>query len=556
MPDSNSNSRCSLRWLVFSSSTYYLYAFVASILAVLISLLIWNWNEALLINVGLPLACCLTLSFALEQLLNPRPVWPWQRPVAAVILHKGLCLLVFAPLLLLLQRPWFCCISILALQVLVVMISNAKYHSLQEPFIYQDFSYFVDALRFPRLYLPFLGTGRALLAGVAICIAIYGGLVVEQPLCAVYSFRQISALAVVLVSIGLLLVLLGRSVRFRLTLDPVADLQQLGLLPCLWGYYRAEQQPWQGVDLSRLGTAAEMLAGPLPNLVVIQSESFFDPRRWHRDITPDLLQHYDDLKQSAASFGPLEVPAWGANTVRTEFAFLSGIANHQLGVHRFKPYRRVARQGLPTLVSNLKQQGYRTVCLHPYSATFYDRATVFPLLGFDEFIDSSRFSAADYHGQYVGDLAVARELCAELAKHDGPGAQPLFVFVITMENHGPLHLEQARPEDRQRLVSQTLPDGSDDLIVYLRHLEQADQMLGKVQDTLAAMQREGWLCLYGDHLPIMPQVYRQMGEPDGRVDYLVWSNHKQLDGAGMQPLAVEQLARELLQKAGLMKRLV
>jgi hypothetical protein len=32
-----------LRWLVFGFSTYYLYAFVASILAALISSLIWNW---------------------------------------------------------------------------------------------------------------------------------------------------------------------------------------------------------------------------------------------------------------------------------------------------------------------------------------------------------------------------------------------------------------------------------------------------------------------------------------------------------------------------------
>ena len=452
--------------------------------------------ESLLVSIGLPLACCLILSFVLEQLLNPRPVWPWQRPVAAVMLHKGLCLLLFAPLLLLLQRPWFCCISLLALQVLVVMISNAKYHSLQEPFIYQDFSYFIDAVRFPRLYLPFLGAGRAVVAGAAICIAMYGGLMVEQPLHAAYSFRQISALAVVLVSIGLLLVLLGRSVRFRLTLDPLADLQQLGLLSCLWGYYRAEEQPWQGVDLSSLGTAAETFAGPLPNLVVIQSESFFDPRRWYSGITPDLLQHYDYLKQSAVSFGPLEVPAWGANTVRTEFAFLSGIANHQLGIHRFKPYRRVARQGVPTLPEYLKKLGYRTVCLHPYSSSFYDRETVFPLIGFDEFIDISRFSAADYNGQYVGDLAVARELCAELAKHDGPGTQALFIFVITMENHGPLHLEQFRPEEQGTLLTTPLPNGADELPIYLRHLAQADQMLGRYRmQWLPCSARAGFVCM-------------------------------------------------------------
>jgi hypothetical protein len=37
---SNSKSKRHLRWLVFGSSTYYLYAFVASILAALMSSLI------------------------------------------------------------------------------------------------------------------------------------------------------------------------------------------------------------------------------------------------------------------------------------------------------------------------------------------------------------------------------------------------------------------------------------------------------------------------------------------------------------------------------------
>ena len=42
MYNTDSKSRRYLRWLVFGSSTYYLYAFVASILAALISSLIWN----------------------------------------------------------------------------------------------------------------------------------------------------------------------------------------------------------------------------------------------------------------------------------------------------------------------------------------------------------------------------------------------------------------------------------------------------------------------------------------------------------------------------------
>jgi len=44
---SNSNSRRYLRWLVFGSSTYCVYACVAEFIAALISSLIWNWNKVL-----------------------------------------------------------------------------------------------------------------------------------------------------------------------------------------------------------------------------------------------------------------------------------------------------------------------------------------------------------------------------------------------------------------------------------------------------------------------------------------------------------------------------
>lgn len=498
-----------------------------------------------------PFAGLLILSLGLEQLLVPRPSLPWQRPVRVLMLHAGLCALFFAPLLLLVQRPWFCSVSLVALQILVIMISNAKYHSLHEPFIYQDFSYFIDALRFPRLYLPFLGVGRALVAITAFCTASYAGLVLEAPLSSVYSLRQIGGATLIVIGIGVLLVLLACSAGLRLTLDPVADLQHLGLLASLWGYYRAERQPWQGQGASCFEQLPVVQHRQQPNLVVIQSESFFDPRRWLDGISPELLRNFDRLRHEAIAHGPLAVPAWGANTVRTEYAFLSGIANQDLGIHRFKPYRTVARQGLPTLASVLKQQGYRTVCLHPYALGFYERDQVLPLLGFDEFIDLSRFCAVDYHGQYVGDAAVAREICAELTRHDPADARPLFLLAITMENHGPLHLEQDNTAVARKLYENQNLALHHDLNVYLRHLENADTAIGMVTDKLESMQRNALLCIYGDHIPIMPDVYKELGEPDGMVDYLVWCNKQQRHDGARQPRRVEQLAAELLRAMGL-----
>jgi hypothetical protein len=67
----------------------------------------------------------------------------------------------------------------------LVLVSNAKYHALREPFIFQDFEYFSDVFRHPRLYLPFLGAGKAALAVLAFGGAVYAGLALEESLLSV-----------------------------------------------------------------------------------------------------------------------------------------------------------------------------------------------------------------------------------------------------------------------------------------------------------------------------------------------------------------------------------
>jgi hypothetical protein len=504
--------------------------------------------EQAVLTIVWPLLLGLFLSFVLEQFIKPRPLNPLKRPLKTFFLHMGVWLLLYSPFLVLFRRPWFASVIVLCLLVVVILVSNAKHHSLREPFIYHDFSYFRDAVRYPRLYLPFLGIWSGVAILVAVAMAGATGMFLERS----QGVIIIGMSTVITVFVGSVMVVLCSRDNPTLQLDPCLDLARSGLFASLWQYRIATRQPWRGKGTSSFEGALNLPAVEFPNLVTIQSESFFDPRRWLKEISPELLQHFDRLKHTAIRHGQLAVPAWGANTVRTEFAFLSGIANEQLEIHRFKPYSHVARQGIPTIATFLKRLGYRTVCLHPYSAQFYDRDAVFPLLGFDEFIDISRFGTKDYAGQYVGDAAVAREICIELEHHDSSDKRPVFLFVITMENHGPLHLDKVSPEDRKHLHLNNLPQGCDELIAYLRHLEQADQMLGTVHEQLASMGRPGWLCLYGDHLPIMPEVYRRIGSPDGLVDYLIWSNQHQAETLSSL-LSVEQLPVLLVQLMGVVQ---
>lgn len=476
----------------------------------------------------------LALSVAIERLMMPRP--PLARSWAAWALHGGLWLSAHAPLVLVLGRPWFAAAAVSAFLLMLVLVNNAKFKALREPFVFQDYEYFTDAIRHPRLYIPFLGWDKFFIATAGFVLAVAVGLWIEKaPLLRFAWSGQLGGIALVF-AVGALLLLAGSRKRLPVSFEPVRDVIALGLLASLWRYAQEEGRPLE-VASPFDSLTPRYPEGDLPHLVAVQSESFFDPRPLFAGIRPEVLAEFDRLRSDAVAVGKLKVPAWGANTVRTEFAFLAGIGEDKLGVHRFNPYRAIAAGStVPSLASYLKRLGYRTICIHPYPVSFYQRDRVYPRLDFDEFLDVSAFDDTMRFGPYIGDVAVADKVAALLREATGP----VFVFVITMENHGPLHLERVAPADVEALYSVPPPDGCDDLTIYLRHLHNADQMIAKLRQTLDRCERPTSLCWFGDHVPIMPSVYETFGAPNGEVDYVFWSNQNP-----ERPLSVDLVANDL-----------
>lgn len=462
----------------------------------------------------------LALSVAIERLMNPRP--PLARPWAAWALHGGTCLMAHALLTLLLGRPWFAMAVVSAFLLMLVLVNNAKVRALREPFVFQDYEYFTDAIRHPRLYIPFLGWGKLLgaVAGFACAVTIgfWGEVVPAQRL---GWSGQLGGIAVV-AGVGMALLRVANRKSLAVSFDPDRDVRTLGLLASLWRY--GEESRDFPVAVSPFDLfVPEQTASRLPHLVAVQSESFFDPRSLYSGIRSDVLAEFDRLRADALAHGKLNVPAWGANTVRTEFAFLTGIGEDRLGVHRFNPYRAIAAGwNVSSVASYLKRLGYRTICIHPYPANFYRRDRVYPRLGFDEFLDIRVFEDTMRFGPYIGDVAVADKVSAIV--HGATG--PVFIFVITMENHGPLHLERVAPADIDALYAEPPPPGCEDLTIYLRHLRNADRMIAMLRRTLEDCDCPAGLCWYGDHVPIMPSVYKMFGAPNGNVEYVYWSNQK------------------------------
>lgn len=488
-----------------------------------------------------PAALCCVL---LEAFLLPHGRQLWRRPLAIWAGHLAVLLLIYVLELLIFNRPWFAASQLLFWQGLMLVVNRVKLSQLYEPFVYQDLHYFVDIFRHPRLYLPFFGLWRLILAVTLPYLLVAVALQLEPALHQQWQWPQLIASWLLLVLIMLLVALYSwLHVSPLVGVDPALDQAEMGMLGGFIAYAKAERQLARLAEpLQRSPVGVHRPAQPdLPHLVVVQSESFFDARKLWPQIKPECYQWFDELQQQSIYAGELAVPAIGANTLRSEFSFLTGLTNHQQGIHRFNPYRRLARQPVSTLASRLRAQGYRTVCVHPYPISFYQRDRVYPHLGFDEFIDRKAFAhQSDNH--YVGDVEVADKVEQLLAQ----ATVPTFIFVITMENHGPLQLEKVGVDEPARYLTALPPAMVTELTAYLRHIANAEQMARQLCQALQRSERPGVLCWYGDHLPILSALYKACAYDSHLTDYLIWSTQPVRQPPVRQVRPVEQLANLLL----------
>ncbi len=252
--------------------------------------------------------------------------------------------------------------------------------------------------------------------------------------------------------------------------------------------------------------------GAQPDIVVVQSESFFDPRilngYQHSDLTPNL----DRLARHGIS-GALHVPTFGGGTIRTEFEMLTGLSLRYFRNLQF-PYLQLNAKVVPSLVRTLRAHGYETVAIHGNDPSFWNRTSAFKAIGFDRFVSQSSFpQGAPNDGQYMADSAMTDEILAQL-KDSGP---PQFLFAISIEAHGPYDTVPADPAARDAVPVPEGISGKDRLELqnYLYHIGHADQELGRLADALAKRDRPTLLLFYGDHLPALTGVFQSAGFVNG-----------------------------------------
>jgi hypothetical protein len=482
---------------------------------------------------GIAAACI--LAFVPEAIALPRAPLLRRSPYAFA-LHVAVVAFVCLLLLIVTRRVRFSVCAALALVALLAGVSNAKYTSLQEPFVFTDLSLFSQLFSHPRLYLPFLSAGTV----VAIVIgagAVITGFVLET------SIEHAPVVALAIAACLCLAAAYAFAGRLPLTLHAVNDQKRHGFFAVFVAYLLNGMKAATARHLHDALASGPFAGGTpqsAPDVILIQSESFFDARRLSPSIDRSILTQFDTARRESVQFGDLSVPAWGANTMRTEFAVLTGIDQTRLGYACFYPYAFV-RRACDSMASWFKRSGYLTQVIHPYYADFFGRKRAFKHLQFDRFVDIAAFADAPRAGPYVSDLAVADAILAAL---DAPREKPAFIFSMTMENHGPLHLEAVEKGEGAAFHGLGDDERWRDLTAYLRHLANADAMLGRLLSALRTRRRDTVLCFYGDHVPALPHVFFDLDYEPSRSDYFIWRNYGDAP-AHRKDLCAEQLGPAL-----------
>jgi hypothetical protein len=485
---------------------------------------------------------------ALVAWLLPRRIARARRAAPLVVLLDLAPLALGAGLLgLATGRPLFAGLVLFALGGGFALVDYTMREVLREPVVFSAAAEFPQIFTHPQLYLPFAGpalvlggTAAAFLGGIAL-------LVIEPPLWTPRPFAALLVLALVsgvgwLVGRGALLGTAARVLR-RLAPsgEPFEDTAALGPFAMLLVHTiiaRSERGARQLAlaappVLSGLG---ERAGGPI---VVVQCESFFDARRLSPLIPREFLAGFDACCASAAHFGRFAVPAWGAYTMRAEFAVLSGAPESMLGYDRFNPYYALARVPLESQVWRLRRAGYRTICLHPFDRSFFRRDLALPALGFERFLGRETLGGSRVP-PYCPDPALAEDILRMLDK-EGPRT---FIFAITMGNHGPW-LAKSPPLDPvvAGLFDPAEVPGGGELLRYLDGLRRSDEMLQILMDGFARRASTAVLGFYGDHLPSLSRAFGHFGFEEWSTDYAIWP------GAGLpqrRDLAAHELGRVIV----------
>ena len=295
------------------------------------------------------------------------------------------------------------------------------------------------------------------------------------------------------------------------------------------------------------------------NIIVIMNESLTDFEsvgdvKSNVEILPFIRSLNENVKH-----GQVHVPTFGGNTARSEYEALTGNSMSFLPSGSV-PYQLYVRDPEYGMADILKSQGYYTIAMHPNKANNWNRALVYPYMGFDEFISLENWG--DEHREllrnYVSDKAAFEKIISLYEEKSTD--EKLFTFCVTMQNHGGY-----TATDESNFKPSVKLDYKKEYPLaetYLSLARESDSAFKELVEYFQKVEEPTMIVMFGDHWPkieegFMAEVLGSNRQKLGLVEsqqtyttpYVIWTNYP--SDTVEEDFSCNYLGSYILQLAGL-----
>lgn len=321
-----------------------------------------------------------------------------------------------------------------------------------------------------------------------------------------------------------------------------------------------EYSPERVEEIAQESTTCSAESGQqdLPNVIVIMNESWADfsilgEVQTNQVVTPFLNNlHTNTIRGHALA------SIYGANTANSEFEFLFGSSMAFLpdGCVPYQQYIQEDVYALPWLMQSL---GYESRSTHPYYANGWSRNRIYDKLGFtvSTFIDD--YPQENLLREYVSDQEMFEYVVNMLETRESD--QPLFLFGITMQNHGGYTYSGENYEQTIFLDENAYSKEYKKAQQYLTCLHETDQAVQYLLRELRYFKEDTIVVMFGDHFPSLGnEFYEELyGKPFETLDeetlrysipFFIWANFD-IEEQEVERTSINYLSRYVLETAGI-----
>ena len=249
-----------------------------------------------------------------------------------------------------------------------------------------------------------------------------------------------------------------------------------------------------------------------PDIIFVQLEGFMDPTRlkgcnYNIDPMPNLRKMMDKYTS-----GLMNVPVTGGGTARTEYEVMSGFNFDYLNQGEIPYQTFLAKRPSISIASQMRSEGYKSKAIHNFNSSFYNRREGYENIGYQKFISLETMTNVEHTPMWwPKDKILTRYIMGELNQDKGKS----MIFTISTQGHSKYPTSNMDMDYKVKLVDSKLAKQDQNQInYYANQVYEMDLFVRDLKASLDARKKNYVLVVYGDHLPALNIITRNMSGVD------------------------------------------